>query len=191
MDDRDLRRAPTGFESPVVKAYRRPGTALTLTDRSSTTKRIVRAAPDTAAAQGLGARFGTSRAAGQALICGQRPGEWLLIGPATEVDAVIGGLDTAGHVSVIDHTHSRAMFRLTGVAAASLLEKLCGLDWSDAMTPDGAVTSGSVAKTTCDLVRNDVDGTPSYLILCDRSFGQYLFDAVLDAGEEFDIGVPG
>lgn len=181
---------PSGFESPVTKSYRLPGVGLTLADRSSASKRIVRADGDTVAANQLGVGFGASRASGQALICGQRPGEWAVIGPKADVDSVLNALDTAGHVSVIDHTHSRAMFRLTGARATSLLAKISGLDWSDDMTPDGAVVSASVAKTTCDLIRNDVGGEPSYLLLCDRSFGQYLFDAVLDAGSEFDIGVP-
>ena len=57
------------------------------------------------------------------------------------------------------------------------------------MMPNGAVTSGSAAKVTCDLIRNDLDDTPSYLILCDRSFGQYLFDTIIDAGDEFGISV--
>ncbi len=175
------------FESPVVTAYPDGSAAsLTLEDVSSTAKTIVRAAADTAAASALSVAFGSSRAEGDALVLGQRPGEWVVLGDA---DAFVSGIDTSGHVSVIDHTHSRALFRLTGAAAASVLEKVCSLDWSDAMTPDGAVVSASVAKVTCDLSRQDVDGRRSYLIACDRSFGQYLFDALLDAGDEFGIGV--
>ena len=151
------------------------------------TKLLVRAAAGTGAEAQLAVPFGASRAAGDVLICGQRPGEWLLVGPAGSVAELAAGLDTTGHVSVIDHTHSRAMFRLTGADAARVLEKLCSLDLADHMTPDGAVVSGSVAKTSCDLVRDDVDGVPSYRIACDRTFGQYLFDAVLDAGEEFGL----
>ena len=64
-----------------------------------------------------------------------------------------------------------------------------GTDWSDAMTPNGAVVSASVAKVTCDLAREDRGEQPTYLVACDRSFGQYLFDALLDAGDEFVIGV--
>jgi len=63
------------------------------------------------------------------------------------------------------------------------------LDWSDAMTPNGAVASASVAKVTCDIARCDGDSAPSYMIFCDRSFGQYLFDALIDAGEEFGLAV--
>ena len=75
--------------------------------------------------------------------------------------------------------------RVTGSEATRLLEKVCGIDWSDHMTPDGAVLSASVALVTCDIARNDVseDDTssrPSYLIFCDRSFGQYLFDALIE-----------
>ncbi len=91
-------------------------------------------------------------------------------------------------MSVIDYTHSRALFRLTGAGAASTLEKVCNFDWSDAMTPDGAAMSASVAGVACDIIRDDAGGTRSYLIACDRSFGQYLFDALLDAGAEFGIG---
>ena len=175
------------FESSVVMTYPDgSGAELTLADVSSTAKTIVRAGADTPAASTLGVVFGASRAEGDLVVLGQRPGEWMLLGDA---GAVVSRLDTSGHVSVIDHTHSRALFQLTGAASASLLEKVCSLDWSDAMTPDGAVVSASIAKVTCDLTRQDVDGTPSYLIACDRSFGQYLFDALLDAGDEFGIGV--
>lgn len=176
------------FESPITKTYPAadPG-GLTLGDESAVTKLIVRAAAGTGAEAQLAVPFGASRATGDVLVVGQRPGEWLLVGPAASVAELADGLDTNGHVSLIDHTHSRAMFRLTGAEAARVLAKVCSLDLADLMTPDGAVVSGSVAKTNCDLVRQDVDGVASYRIACDRSFGQYLFDAVLDAGEEFGL----
>jgi glycine cleavage system aminomethyltransferase T len=40
-----------------------------------------------------------------------------------------------------------------------------------------------------DLIRDDLDGTPSYLLHCERSSGSYLFGALMDAGEEYGIGV--
>ncbi len=176
------------FESPVVKTYRHATTArLTLSDRSFTPKTIVRAAPDSYVAAQLGAGFGSSRTLDDVLICGQRPGEWMLLGTDAASADLVGLLDRTGEVSVIDHTHSRALFRLTGDDAPAALEKVCGLDWSDEMTPDGAVASGSLAKVNADVVRDDRHGSRSYLISCDRSFGQYLFDALLDAGDEFAI----
>lgn len=178
------------FESPIVASYPPAGDAsLQLVDVSSTTKTIVRADADTNAAQQAGVAFGSSRHEGDVLVCGQRPSEWMVLGTAEANEAFIASLDQTGHVSVIDHTHSRALFRLTGAASTSALEKVCGIDWSDQMTPDGAVLSASVAKVTCDITRDDQGGERSYLLACDRSFGQYVFDALIDAGEEFGIGV--
>lgn len=178
------------FESPVVKRYpRRADAELQLRDLSATAKTIIRADADTEAARAAGVRFGASRTEGDVLVCGQRPGEWTLLGTPEANGALIDSLDRTGHVSIVDHTHSRALFRITGAASTQALEKVCSLDWSDAMTPDGAVVSASVAKVTCDITRNDTDGRPSYLLACDRSFGQYLFDALIDAGDEFGIGV--
>ena len=81
--------------------------------------------------------------------------------------------------------------RLAGAAAAALLAKICAIDFSDGVTPDGAAFRSSVAKLVAEVVRHDCDGEPAYLLQCDRAFGQYLFDAVLDAGTEFGIEVDG
>lgn len=177
------------FESPIVRTYPHRDGDLTIRDESSIAKLVVRAGADTAAAASLGVLFGASRMRSGALVVGQRPGEWTVIGHPQAVHRVVDGLDRSGHVSVIDHTHARAAIRVTGAATPSVLEKVCGLDWDDDMTPDGAATSASVARVTCDVVRHDLDGTRSYLVVCDRSFAQYLFDAVLDAGAEFDMCV--
>ncbi len=184
----DTTSSPVKFESPITKAYPASvGATLVLSDVSSLAKLVVRADDDTAAAQQMAVGFGSSRMQGDVLIAAQRPTEWLLIGAADMVGPLAASIDRSGHVSTIDHTHSRAMFRLSGSDATRLLEKVCSIDWDDAMTPDGAVVSASVAKVTCDIVRNDQDGARSYLLACDRSFAQYLFDALLDAGSEFGI----
>ena len=182
------------FESPVVRSY---GTAdsgdLVLADASATTKWLVRASASGAVADRLDAVFGSSSSgAGGAVVLGSWPGEWIVLGTAEAVAGAVDGLDAvdpSDHVSALDWTHGRALFRVTGPDAPRMLEKVCSLDWSDPMTPDGAVASASVAKVTCDIARNDVDGTPSYLVFCDRSFGQYLFDALIDAGDEFGLVV--
>jgi sarcosine oxidase subunit alpha len=178
------------FKSPVLNTYAIvEGAALQLIDESSMSKFVIRAAPGTPARASLAQVFAGSRRSNNVLIAGTRPDEWMLLGPVEPVHTRIAELPEGGHVSVVDWTHGRAQFRLTGAAATRTLEKVCSLDWSDAMMPDGAVTSASVAMVTCDLIRSDVDSTPSYLILCDRSFGQYLFDALMDAGDEFDLSV--
>lgn len=193
MADEASSQSPA-FESPVVRSYpASPAGSLTLTDASAATKWLVRAGPDGPTAAHMGTPFGTSSLTpGGALVLGSRPGEWIVVGTPAEAAAAVAdldGLDAEEFMTSLDWTHSRAMFRLTGAEATRLLEKVCGIDWGDHMTPDGAVLSASVALTTCDLARNDRDGTPSYLIFCDRSFGQYLFDALIDAGNEFGLTV--
>ena len=72
-----------------------------------------------------------------------------------------------------------------------MLAKVCGIDWSDGITPDGAAFRTSVAALATDVIRDDVGGIPSYLLHCERSSGQYLFDALLAAGAEFGVEIDG
>lgn len=152
---------------------------VTITDKSDLTKLSVKTTPSRAT--GLGPAFGTSELVGEALVCGSRPGEWLVIGEADAVRAAVG--DVEAHT--VDLTHGRVLIEVAGEAAAGTLEKICNLDWSDSMTPDGAVVSASVAKISCDVIRHDNDGRRAYLVAADRSFGQYLYDAIADAAAEF------
>ncbi|MDW3221225.1 MAG: hypothetical protein R8F63_21670 [Acidimicrobiales bacterium] len=160
---------------------------LTLTDLTATTKTTIRAADGTGAASALGLPFGSAaRTENGDLVVHIRPDEWLILGSAATVDA----LDLSGFVSRIDTTHSRLLFRLTGAEAARVMEKVCSLDFADHMTPDGACAGASVAKVTCDIVRDDVSfgdaaGTRSYLILADTSYRDYLRGALDDAMTEF------
>lgn len=173
------------FESAVLKTYSPvEGAAITLADESAVTKVLVRSDQPQ-----FGIAFGASTAHGDALVAATRPDEWLILGTDDATAPAVAAVDTGGFTSVIPFTHGRSLFRVTGEPAASMLEKVCGIDWSDNMTPNGAVVSASVALTSCDIIRNDTNGTRSYLLHCDRSFGQYLFDALVDAGTEFGVTV--
>lgn len=94
-------------------------------------------------------------------------------------------------VSVVDVTHDRALVRLAGADAARLLAKLCAIDFSDATTANGSALRSVLADVVTDIVRDDQSDVRSYLLHCDRSFGQFLFDALLDAGQEFGVDVQG
>ncbi|MEM7095956.1 MAG: hypothetical protein AAF567_23330 [Actinomycetota bacterium] len=187
--------AAPAMVSPITTSYPSvAGSPLTLADESTLTKTLVRS--DQAQ---FGLTFGHSRMEGDAIVAATRPDEWTILGAAEAVAAAEAAIDRGGFTSVIPWTHGRACFRLSGADASRMLEKVCGIDWSDHMTPDGAVVSASVALTTCDIIRNDIirndiaaggaAGTPSYLLVMDRSFAQYLFDALIDAGQEFGIAV--
>jgi sarcosine oxidase gamma subunit len=69
------------------------------------------------------------------------------------------------------------------------LAKVCAVDLSDTVTPNGAAFRSSVSRITTDVVRDDDAGVRSYLLHCERSSGQYLAECLLDAGAEFDIDI--
>jgi heterotetrameric sarcosine oxidase gamma subunit len=94
-------------------------------------------------------------------------------------------------VTATDVTHGRALVRLTGPRAASVLAKVCGIDTSDGITPDGAAFRTAVAAVATDVIRDDTGGVPSYLLHCERSSGAYLFGELLAAGGEFGIEIDG
>ena len=178
----------------------RSDAALTIADHTPLAKVHLRAPWNGAMAKALGVPFG--RAArdpdGPWLVVGSGPGEWLVLAPPGAAAPVAGWLGTmaaesAGEefVSVVDLTHGRALVRVTGRDAAELLARLCGADLHDDMAPDGAALRAPVAGVATDIVRDDRAGVPSYLLHCERSSGQYLFGALVSAGESLGIGVDG
>ena len=163
--------------------------ALTISDQTPQAK--VQLKGDAA---GLPAFGHVDRKADGSVVVGSGPDEWLFLGGATaaaELAAAAEGARGQGFSSVCDISHGRAMMRVTGAASRDLLAKVCAIDLRDHVTPDGSALRTSVAKLVTDVIRDDVDGTPSFLLHCDRSSGQYLFDALLDAGAEFDIDIRG
>ncbi|MGF1471443.1 MAG: sarcosine oxidase subunit gamma [Rubrobacteraceae bacterium] len=196
-----IARSPIPPAPPVVVEHgweisaRRSGSGLRIMDATPLAKVLVRASPGGEAATKLGVPFGRATRDGYGtLVTGSAPGEWLLLSPpgtASEVARRLEEIPDTGMVSVFDATHGRALIRLTGARAADLLSKVCAIDFSGEVTPNGAAFRSSVAKVVADLIRDDRDGEPSYLLHCERSSGQYLFGALLDAGGEFGIEVEG
>ena len=170
-----------------------PDAPVCIYDQSGLAKFGMRAAPDGSVARALGTGFArTTRAQDGSLVVGSGPGEWLvLVDPARSAEVrarMESEADAAeGLASVVDLTHGRALIRLAGTRSADLLAKVCGIDFSDDITPDGSALRTSVAKLVTDIVRNDQDGVPGYLLHCERSSGTYLFHALVDAGTEFGI----
>lgn len=174
------------------------GTGLTITDCTPLAKLQLRAPARGQAAAAVGVRFGrAARDPAGTLVVGSGPGEWLLLAPpdhAAEVESrleSIAARASGEHVTWVDLTHGRALIRLTGSAAVSVLARICGIDLSDQITPDGAAFRTAVASLATDIVRDDLSGTRSYLLHCERSSGDYLFSALLRAGAEFGIEIDG
>jgi heterotetrameric sarcosine oxidase gamma subunit len=194
-------RSPIAPVSPVTVDYgweisaRRSDAELRIMDCTPLAKVLVRASADGEVARSLGVPFGrAARDEHGTLVVGSGPGEWLLLAPPGAGAAVAGRVEEVpaeGLVSVFDATHGRALVRISGAQTLDLLAKVCGIDFSEEVTPDGAAFRSSVAKLVTDVVRDDRDRERSYLLHCERSSGQYLFDALIDAGDEFGIEVEG
>jgi heterotetrameric sarcosine oxidase gamma subunit len=201
-------RSPIRPAEPVIVAGwevsgRRSTAALTLTDLTPLAKASVRAPAGGTMARALGVRFGhAARDSAGALVIRSAPGEWLVLAQAGEggaltrrLSALAGQAADGELVTVLDVTHGHALMRLTGTAAPATLAKVCGLDLAEEAAPQGAAFRTSVASAVAGLVRDDVGGPAgparSYLLHCERSYGQYLFGALLDAGGEYGIDVDG
>jgi len=171
-----------------VVSGRRSTADLTLTDLTPLAKLAVRADPAGRMAETLAMHERSM------LVTSVIPGEWLILAEAGEQAGVTTWLESAGDgelASVIDLTHGRALLRLTGPRASDVLAKECAVDLSDRGCPDERALRTAVAGLAVDVVRSDRDGVPSYLMHCERSSGQYLFDALLDAGTDLGIDVDG
>jgi sarcosine oxidase gamma subunit len=139
---------------------------LTLTDLSPTPKWRV--------FDGYHLAPGTSKGTGEELVWSVTPGEWTVLGDQPDRETV-------------ELTHVRAMLRLTGDDAATLINRVCGLDLTDGMFPSGAAARTLFAGVATEIVRDDVDGTPSYLIVPSSSFKTYILEVIEDAGAELGL----
>jgi heterotetrameric sarcosine oxidase gamma subunit len=186
---------PVTVEHGWEISVRRSDAELRIMDCTPLAKVLVLASTDGEIARALGARFGrAARDEHGTLVVGSGPGEWLLLAPPRASAMVARRVEEVPYeelVSVFDVTHGRALMRISGVKTVDLLAKVCGIDLSEEVTPDGAAFRSSVAKLVTDVVRDDRDGERSYLLHCERSSGQYLFDALIDAGDEFAVEVEG
>ena len=186
---------PVKVEHGWEVSTHRTGSDSRIMDCTPLAKVLVLASTEGEIARALVVPFGrASRDEHGTLVVGSGPGEWLLLAPPGTSATVAGRVEEVQDeelASVFDVTHGRALMRITGARTPDLLAKVCGIDFSEEVTPDGAAFRSSVAKLVTDVVRDDRAGERSYLLHCERSSGQYLFDALIDAGDEFGIEVEG
>ena len=159
-------------------------------DRSAISKVHIRVETNPAVTSALGARFGRSAWTGDRLVVGSGPDEWLILGPPGHAAAIAEDLEHAvravspGPVTVVDLTHGRALMRISGPETTRLLRRVTAVDLDDRLVPNGSALRTSLARVVTDLVRDDYEGLPSYLVHCERSSGRYLQQSLLAAGSE-------
>ena len=92
---------------------------------------------------------------------------------------------TDGCFHLTNLTSALAAVQLVGPYSYELLRKLTALDLSPQRFADLACAQGGVAKVHALVVRADVRSELAYEVYCGREFGEYLWDILRDAGQEF------
>ena len=93
--------------------------------------------------------------------------------------------------TVLDHTSGLAGVRLTGPGSDQLLSKLTELDTSPEAFPNLSCAQTRCAEIHGTLIRTDLGLLPSYDLFFPREFGEYMWDAIFEAGEEFGVAAVG
>jgi heterotetrameric sarcosine oxidase gamma subunit len=90
-------------------------------------------------------------------------------------------------VSLIDQTSGLVGFSIVGLESINVMRKLCALSFNPKDFPDLHVAQSSFAKVRTTILRHGQSASPAFELLADRSYADYLWDAILDAGMEFGI----
>jgi heterotetrameric sarcosine oxidase gamma subunit len=112
----------------------------------------------------------------------------LLAAPGGEVHAIrcLEEARAAG-VTVIDLTHGLAGFLLAGPESRAVLRKLGALPFDPLDFPHGRVAQTSLAKVHATILHQSLNDAPAYEIYVDRSYGDYVWAAINDAGKEVGL----
>ena len=128
---------------------------------------------------------------GQGLLARLRPQEFYLFGKTVEAilptaaELVRHFAESGQHLHATDYTHGQAVVWLAGPAVPQLLSKICGLDFRERAFSNHQVKQTSAAKIKALIVRDDEGDIPAYFLHVTRPMGQYFWETLWDAGQEF------
>ncbi len=86
-----------------------------------------------------------------------------------------------------DVTSSFTAVQIVGPQGYELLRKLTSLDLSPTTFPNLSCAQGGVAKVHALVMRADVQTQLAYEVYCGREFGEYIWETLHDAGQEFGV----
>ncbi len=95
------------------------------------------------------------------------------------------GQALAGCAHVVDITSALAGVKIVGPQAHRLLAHVTEVDTSPATFPNMSCAQGMVAEIRGTLLRRDIGRLLSYELLFGREFGEYMWDVLLESGEEY------
>jgi len=92
-----------------------------------------------------------------------------------------------GLVTISNSTQGSSVIALFGPYGDELMSKLCGLDFHATAFPNLTVKQSSVAKTRQTIIRHDINGVKTYLLVGGRSLSAYLWSVIMEAGAEYGV----
>jgi len=136
----------------------------------------------------------TSAAKAQIAALWLGPDEWLVTCPAHDVPRLVGALREAladVHAAITDVTDGRVAFRLAGPNARDVLAKGCPLDLHPRVFPVGSCAQSLLGKATVliHLLEDQTEGGPGFDLHVARSFADYLWLWLEDAGREYGVQI--
>ena len=106
------------------------------------------------------------------------PGEWLLVsGDAAQAPAIDGAM-------VVDQSHGRTLFRLTGPDCVAILMRGVAVDLGGGALPEGGSAAMAFGHLSINLART---GENTYEMIVGRSFAESLYHDVRQAGRAFGL----
>lgn len=106
---------------------------------------------------------------------------------AVEVELNARMREMDGVMIVTDITHGRSEMLLLGPDCPLLLSRLCGLNFDGDHYPAGTARQSSVAKTRQIIIREDIGLYPAFRLIGARSLATYLWQTILEAGQDLGI----
>jgi len=85
----------------------------------------------------------------------------------------------------VPRADSHFWFAISGLHAAEMFSKICGVDLRAHRFAEGAIAQTSVARMSGIILRHDFAETPGFYLLADSASGDYLWECLLDAMMEF------
>jgi sarcosine oxidase subunit alpha len=104
---------------------------------------------------------------------------------AEAIAGAISGGDGCHHLT--DVTSTLAGLRLVGPRSCDVLRMVTSADLRDRVVPNETCAQVGLARIPALIVRRDVAGLPSYEVYVARSYGEYAWDVLFEAGREFGI----
>lgn len=133
----------------------------------------------------------TVRSAADVTVLWLGPDEWLVVTPPGRETAVVGELEAAlaeVRAAVVDVTGNRARLRLAGPRARDVLAKGCSLDLHPRAFRPGQCAQTLLARA--GVLIHQIDDAPSFDVYPRRSFAEYVWAWLRDAGAEYGVRAP-